>query len=182
MSDKEVTIDCTKTCKMTKAIRESAFCTKKATVADGVVKHGCKELLSNEPKELVRLLGCELWDMELYDSCLTCPLSCVNNKNPEIKRTEEERAKLNSLIEQLKPNMILYGITAEQVEKISSTYTKKAASGKEDELGREAIKIAAFANSALKSIMSGGRVDLAFLTLYARKSSALAKNFKKEKK
>ena len=173
--------DCSQTCKMTKAMRESSFCNKKSSIVDGKIFYGCREASGSEAKEIQYLLNCELWDMELYENCNTCQFYCINNKNPNILKSVEDKKRLEDLVEKLKPNMILYGVTAQQVEQISSTYTKKKADGKPDSLGTEAIKIASFANEALGSILKGRRVDLAFFSLYARRSSALAKNLKNKK-
>jgi len=174
-------IDCTKTCRMTKAMKSSSFCTKKSRIVEGKIIFGCSEAIASQPKEIVALMACDLWDMGIEESCSTCPLECINNKNPQVIKTKEERKKLARLVEQLKPNMILYGITPEQVERISSTYTKKGASGDPNDLGKEAIKIASFANEALRSILNGQRVDLAFFSLYAKRSSALTKKLKNKK-
>ena len=177
----EVFIDCTKNCRMTKAMKTSAFCTGKSRILDGQIIFGCTQALAGQPKEMVALMACDLWDMGLEESCIKCPLECINNKNPNVSKTAEERKKLAKLIEQLKPNMILYGITPEQVEKITNTYSKKESSNSANEIGKEAIKIASFANETLKSILSGHRVDLAFFTLYAKRYSILTKNLKNKK-
>jgi len=188
MSDKKAEIkivDCTKNCKMTTAMRESEFCNGKAKVVDGQVFYGCEENIRNEAKDVKQFYTCDLWNMGLEESCFTCPLECTNNKNENFFKVLEEKKKLDKVIDELKPNMLLCGVTANQVEKISSTYTKKNSDGIRDPLGAEAIKSANFANEALKMVLDGKRVDLAFYTLYARRASSrvkkMGKKFKNKK-
>lgn len=183
MSEKKVEIkivDCTKNCKMTTEMRNSKFCNGEAKIVDGQVFYGCKENIKNEPKAVKQLYSCDLWNMGLKESCFTCPLECINNKNENFAKSLEERKQLENIIEDLKPNMLLYGVTADQVQKISSTYTRRSSSGKPDPMGVEAIKAANFANEALKMILSGKRIDLAYFTLYARNTSSRINKLKKK--
>ncbi len=175
------TVDCTSFCKMTKEMRESTFCNGKARVVEGRVFYGCKEAIKQQPKEVRQFYVCDLWNMGLEDSCLTCDLACINNKNEEFGKTRREREQLDKIIKDLKPNMLVCGVTADQVQKISSTYTKKQSNGKRDPVGSEAIRAANFANEALKHILKGNRVDLAYFTLYARNASKRIKKYKKKK-
>ena len=182
MSEKKVEIkivDCTKTCKMTTEMRNSKFCNGEAKIVDGQIFYGCKENIKNEEKAVRQFYACDLWNMELKESCLTCPLECINNKSENFSKSLEEKKKLEKIIEDLRPNMLMCGVTAEQVQKISSTYTKKQSNGKTDPLGAAAIKAANFANEALKLILNGNRVDLAYFTLYAKRSSNRIRKMKK---
>jgi hypothetical protein len=183
MSDVKIKIiDCTASCKMSTEMKNSKYCTGKARIVDGRIFYGCKESISGEPLEVRQFFSCELWDAGLKESCLTCPLACVNNKNKNFAQTAEERERLEKLIKELRPNMVLCGVTADQVQSISSKYTKKNSEGKRDPLGREAISAASFANDALKLILQGKRVDLAYYSLYARKASGRIKKMKKKLK
>lgn len=164
---------------MTSEMRNSKFCNGEAQIIDGKIFYGCKENIAREPIEIKQLMACDLWDAGLKDSCKTCPLKCVNNKNPNLEKTKEERRKLERLIEELKPNMILCNVTASDVEKISRKYTEKISNGERSWAGSEAINAANFANEALKLALSGKRVDIAFLTLYAKKMSGRIKKHKK---
>jgi hypothetical protein len=175
-------ISCKETCKMTAEMQNSKFCNGKAKIVDGKIFYGCKENIAKEPVELRQLMTCELWDAGLKESCRTCSLKCVNNKNPNMEKTREEREKLEKLIEQLKPNMILHNVTADEVEKISRKYTEKNSRGERSPIGSEAIAAANFANEALKMALNGGRLDIAYLTLYAKKMSGRIKKHKKNKK
>jgi len=103
----------------------------------------------------------------------------INNKNPNMQKTKEEREKLERLIEELKPNMMLYTVSADEVEKISAKYTEKNSRGERSQSGAEAINAAHFANEALKMALKGRRVDIAYLTLYAKKMSGRIKKNKK---
>ena len=183
MSDKKAEIkivDCTKNCKMTTEMRNSKFCNGKAKVVDGRVFYGCKENIKSEPKAVKQLYSCDLWNMGLKESCFTCSLGCINNKNENFAKTLEERRQLEKVIKDLKPNMLVCGVTADQVEKISSKYTRKKSDGKRDPMGTEAIRAANFANEALKMILKGNRVDLAYFTLYARNTSNRINKLKKK--
>jgi len=164
---------------MTSEMRNSKFCNGEAKIIDGKIFYGCKENIAKEPIELKQLMACDLWDAGLKDSCKSCPLKCVNNENPNMEKTKEEREKLEKLIEQLKPNMILHNVTADEVEKISRKYTEKNSKGERSRAGSEAINAANFANEALKMALTGKRVDIAFLTLYAKKMSGRIKKHKK---
>lgn len=175
-------VDCTKNCKMTSAMKNSEFCNGKAKIVDGNVFYGCQENIKNESKEVKQFHVCDLWNMGLEESCFTCPLECTNNKNENFFKVIEEKKKLDKVIEELKPNMLLCGVTANQVQEISSTYTKKNSDGIKDPLGSEAIKYANFANEALKMVLDGKRVDLAFFTLYARRASSRVKKLGKKAK
>ena len=172
-------ISCKETCKMTSEMRNSKFCTGKSKIIDGKIFYGCKEAISKEPIEIKQLMSCEVWDAGIKESCNTCALKCVNNKNPNMQRTKAEREKLERLIEELKPNMMLYTVTADEVEKISAKYTEKNSKGERSKAGADAIAAAHVANEALKMAMKGQRVDLAYLTLYARKMSGRIKKHKK---
>lgn len=173
-------IDCKKSCKMARQIRESKFCTGQAKVVGTSIFYGCKEGLKEEPKEVRQFYACDLWNVGLEESCFSCKLECVNNKNEELKDVLAEKKELDKVIKELKPNMLLYGVTSEQVEKISSTYTSRQSDGKRNELGSEAISAASFANNALKMIMKGRRVDLAYFALYAKKKSGKIKRLSKK--
>jgi hypothetical protein len=55
MSDKKTEIkivDCTKSCKMTTAMRESDFCNGKAKIVEGRVFYGCQEAIKKEGKSV----------------------------------------------------------------------------------------------------------------------------------
>jgi len=180
MNKKLQVIDCQSSCKMTKQTREGSHCNQKAAIVDGRVFFGCNESLKLEPKEVRQFFSCDLWNMGLEESCLTCELECINNKNEKMKDTLSEKKKLDNVIERLKPNMVLYGVSAEQVTKISSKYAKRGADGSRDKMGSEAIKHANFANEALKMILKGNPIDAAFFSLYAKKASGRLKKIKKK--
>ncbi len=172
-------ISCKEKCKMTTEMQNSKFCTGKSTIIDGKIFYGCKEAIAKEPVEIKQLMSCEIWDAGVTDTCKTCPLKCVNNSNPNMEKTKKEREKLERLIEELKPNMMLYTVSADEVERISAKYTEKNSKGETSKAGAEAINAAHFANEALKMALSGKRIDTSFLTLYARKMSGRLKKHKK---
>lgn len=164
---------------MTEEMQNSKFCTGKSKIIDGKIFYGCKEAIANEPVEVKQLMSCEVWDAGIKDSCKTCSLKCVNNENPNMEKTKQERERLERLIEELKPNMMLYTVTADEVERISAKYTEKNSKGERSQAGTEAIAAAHIANEALKMALNGGRVDMAYLALYARKISGRIKKSKK---
>ena len=164
---------------MTSEMRNSEFCNGEAKVIEGKIFYGCKENIAKEPIEIRQLMACDLWDAGLKESCKQCPLKCVNNQNPNLEKTKEEREKLERLIEELKPNMMLCNVTASDVEKISRKYTEKTSRGERSRAGSEAIAAANIANKALKMALSGRNMDIAYLSLYARKMSGRIKKHKK---
>lgn len=168
-------IDCTKSCKMTRQVRNSDLCTGKARVVGSNIFYDCKESLAEKTRDQKQFFSCDLWDNGLEDSCFTCQLECSNNKNDEMAAVLAQKKELDDVIEKLKPNMVLYGVSAKQVSQISEKYTKKQSDGKRDPMGTEAIQAANFANNALKMILKGNRVDLAFFSLYAKKTSGRLK-------
>ena len=171
-------IDCTKNCKMTKELRNSRYCEGTAKIVENKIFYSCKENIKDEPKEVRQFFLCDLWNLDLKESCKTCLLECINNQNPKIKDALAEKQRLDEVIEKLKPNMILYGVSSKEVEQISKKYTEKNADGKRNEMGIEAIEAANFANDTLKAAMNGKMIDVAFFTLYARKKSAKIKKLK----
>lgn len=180
MNKKLQVINCLNSCKMTRQVRESDHCTKRASIVDGKAFFGCSESLKAESKEVRQFLSCDLWNMGLTESCFTCELECINNKNDKLKDTLAEKKKLDAVIEKLKPNMVLYGVSAKQVTDISSKYAKRGADGSRDRMGSEAIRAANFANEALKMILNGKPIDAAFFSLYAKKTSGRIKKLKKK--
>tara|TARA_A200000159_G_scaffold164928_1_gene197512 strand:- start:670 stop:1221 length:552 start_codon:yes stop_codon:yes gene_type:complete len=175
-------ISCKETCKMTLEMRNSKYCTGKASILDGKIFYGCKELIAKEPLEVKQLMSCEIWDAGVRDSCNTCSLKCVNNKNPNMKKTRLERERLERLIEELKPNMVLYSVTPDEIEKISAKYTEKNSKGEVSKAGSEAISAANIANYALKKALEGRPVDPAMLSLYIRRASSRIKKAAAAKK
>lgn len=176
------TIDCTKSCKMTRQVRNSELCTGKARVVGSKIFYDCKESLAEKAKDERQFFSCDLWDNGLEDSCFSCQLECSNNKNDEIAAVLAQKKELDDVIEKLRPNMVLYGVSAKQVSQISEKYTEKQSNGKRDPMGAEAIQAANFANSALKMILKGNRVDLAFFSLYAKKTSGRLKRIQNRRK
>ena len=185
MSDKKndiKTVDCTRSCRMTSTLRDSQYCTGEAKIINGKVFFGCQEKLKSEPKEVRAFYDCQLWNLGQHDSCYTCPLDCISNKNENMKNIKEEREQLEALIEQLRPNMMLWGVDASQIEKIRSVYSNPDIDEDKNEAGREAVNAAAIANEALQLAMSGKMVDLAFLNMFARSSSRRLSKFASKKK
>ena len=173
-------IDCTKNCKMTKELRNSKFCNGEAKIINSKIVYGCQEALKKEPKEVKQFYSCDLWDMQIKEACNTCMLQCINNNGELAEKAAKERAKLEKVIQDLKPQMMLYGISANEVERISEKYTQDTENGTNKKLGSEAINAANFANNALKAILAGKPIDLAFFSLYAKKTSRKIKSLKKK--
>ena len=119
-------IDCTKSCKMTRQVRGSDLCTGKARVVGSSIFYDCKEALAEKDRDQRQFFSCDLWDNGLEDSCFSCQLECSNNKNDKMAAVLAQKKELDDVIEKLKPNMVLYGVSAKQVSQISEKYTKKA--------------------------------------------------------
>lgn len=172
-------IDCKKTCKMTKIMRNSKYCNGKARIDDGNIIYGCKENIENESKELIQLYECNLIDMEIKDSCKTCKLSCVNNENEDFKKRAREQEKLDELVDKLGANINMFGINPKQSFEISDIYNSDTEEGK---VGREAIKIAVDVQGLLERISNGGMIDISFVNAYSKHASKKITNLAKKKK
>jgi len=172
-------IDCRKTCKMTKIMRDSKYCNGKARVDDGKIIYGCKENIESESKDLIQLHECNLIDMNIKDSCKTCKLSCVNNENEEFKKRARDKEKLDQIVDKLGANMNMFGINPKQSFEISDIYNSDTEEG---EVGREAIKIAGDVQGLLEMISSGKLIDISFVNAYSKHASKKIKNLAKKKK
>jgi len=178
--DEPKPFDCTEYCKMTSTIRESEYCTKKSEIRNGKIFFGCMEKLRQESEPVQQYYKCLLWDMGMEDSCNTCLLKCVNNKNKKMEKSLKKKQELDKLIKKLEPNMILYGITSDEVQKISDRYANSQ-SGDDSELGAEAIAAANIAQKTLAMAFSGKPVDIAYFGLYAEQSSKSIKKIMRKK-
>tara|TARA_X000000950_G_C13920884_1_gene663301 strand:+ start:16009 stop:16578 length:570 start_codon:yes stop_codon:yes gene_type:complete len=172
-------IDCRKTCKMTKIMRDSKYCNGRARVDDGKIIYGCKENIESESKDLIQLHECNLIDMNIKDSCKTCKLSCVNNENEEFKKRARDKEKLDQIVDKLGANMNMFGINPKQSFEISDIYNSDTEEG---EVGREAIKIAGDVQGLLEMISSGKLIDISFVNAYSKHASKKIKNLAKKKK
>ena len=110
VKDRKV-IDCSKTCRMTSTLRDSEYCSKEAKVIDGKLSFGCQEALNKEPMSIRYLYECNYWDMDMRDSCNTCPLECVENKNKDMKELKRQADKINRISQTLAPGMGMAGIS-----------------------------------------------------------------------
>jgi hypothetical protein len=160
---------------MTSEMRNSKYCNEEARIVDGDIFYGCSEAIKSEPESEKLFFACSLWDMGLKDSCNSCRLACKNNDNKEFKKIAAQKKELRVLIEDLRPNMMLYGISANQVEKISNVYTKKGADGEVDQIGAEGIRIANNANKLLRMAMDGKMVNPSFVGAYSKYSQGRLK-------
>ena len=97
-----------------------------------------------------------------------------------MKEAEDKKRELDKLIKKLEPNMVLYGITSNEVEKISQKYADSQAEGNRD-LGEEAIAAANIAQKTLSLALSGKPIDLAYFGLYAEQSSKKIRKMVREK-
>jgi len=165
-------IDCTKNCKKTKEMRFSKFCGQTAELVDGKIIYSCDIAYASESETVKNLLDCQLWDNDLKDSCNTCPLRCINNKNPELMISVKASMELKALLDSLKGSMVLYGVDQKTIESISSDYKKN-----KDTNTKNAIDAAKLSNESIKLIQKGKHVDIAYLSIA---SSILLKKIKKK--
>lgn len=164
--------DCTKNCKMTKEMRSSSYCDGFAEVIDGNVVFSCQRnmLKASEPEQ--NFLKCNLWDNQILEACKTCELKCKKNSNPKLQISLEESRELKSLIEGLRPSMVLYGVNDKTIEKISKEYKKN-----KDERVKFALEAAKLSSNSMKLMQKGKPIDIAYLSIV---SSRLLKKIKKE--
>jgi hypothetical protein len=155
-------IDCTKTCRMTTQLRESRFCTKTARVYDDKIVFGCVKILKNVPAEITNHYSCNYWNMEMYDACNTCSLSCMKNDNLNLKKIQEQRGRLKKLMENAAPAMAGFGMTSQKAVDISKSFNQIENDKSGKVYSETAIKAAEFASHILNSALDGKAVDLAY--------------------
>lgn len=165
-SKKEV--DCTKSCRMTRQLRESEFCTGTAEVVGERIAFGCQKKLLEAPKNISNHYSCNLWNMEVYDACNICEIECVKNKNDQMDEIRRQRVKINKLKQTMNPLISNYGIG--NMEDVSKKYQKAMSDLENTDLeniyGREVIKTAEFASGVLNAAFSGKQIDLVYFKDY----------------
>ena len=164
MGKESKTIDCSKTCRMTSTLRDSEYCSKKAELVDDKLVFGCQTALSMEPKSIRYLYECDYWAMNMKDSCKTCPLECVENKNAGLSELKKQAEKINRISETLGPGMGMAGISGNDIQNISDIYSKEKA----DPIVKQALDIADFTSFIFNSAMNGKMIDPVFMQEYAR--------------
>jgi|10_taG_2_1085330.scaffolds.fasta_scaffold142005_2 hypothetical protein len=166
MAKKHREIDCTQTCRMTRQIRESQLCSGKAKVVNGNIIFGCQERLSISPIELKNYYKCNYWNMEIFDACLSCPLSCPKNESTNLDHVSEQRAKIKKIMEDINPLIATFGMSPRQAEEISKKY-KQIESDKTDKVYSDAaIEAAEFAKVVMEGVTSGKNIDINFFKAY----------------
>ena len=141
---------------MTKAVRESGFCIGESYFEKGKVIWGCQKGLEEISKTQRTWMECETWDAEVFEACESCPLICDKNKRKKTQRKEIEAA-----LSQIKVTAAGFGISAEQIERISEAYSNVNSVDKEQ---LDALKSAKIANDAIQSISNGKVVDISALS------------------
>ncbi len=162
-SEKNI-IDCSKTCRMTSTVRDSDYCTSRAEIVNGKLLFGCQELLKDEPRSIQNLYECNYWAMDMKESCKTCPLDCVENKNKDIIQLKKQAEKIDRISKTLAPGMGMAGISGSDIQGISDIYSKEKA----DPIVKQALDIADFTSFIFNSAMSGKIIDPVFMQEYAR--------------
>ena len=157
-------IDCTKNCKMTKEMRSSHHCGGWAEIKEGKINYSCQSSLSIASELEKNFLSCQIYDNELFESCKICELKCKKNENKNIKVSEKEMQDLKILIDELRPSMVMYGVSEKTIDKISKEYRSN-----KDSNVKNALNAAKISNEALKLIQKGKPIDLAYLTIISSK-------------
>ena len=164
MGKEKKIVDCSKTCRMTSTMRDSKYCSKEAELIDGKLFFGCQKSLSQEPRSIQYLYECDYWAMDMKESCNTCPLECVENKNKELSQLKTQAEKINRISKTLGPGMGMAGISGSDIQNISDVYSKEKA----DPIVKQALDIADFTSHIFNSAMSGKMIDPVFMQEYAR--------------
>ena len=151
---------------MTRQLRESKLCTGKAKIINGNIVFGCQSKLSISPTELKNYYKCNYWDMELFDACSSCGLSCPKNKSENLQNVGEQREKIKTLMEDMNPLVASFGMSPRQAEEISRKF-KQIEGSKTDEVYSDvAIEAAEFAKTVLEGVTSGKNIDVNFFKAY----------------
>jgi len=151
--------DCTKNCKMTRAVRESGFCIGKSYFDGTKITFGCQSSIQNLAKEEKEWMECKTWDAELFSACNSCPLFC--SKNPNKKQKEEKRKKIAAALSEIKVTAAGFGLSVEQIEKLSETYSSNSDMSDEQ---ISALQSAKAANEIIALASSGKYVDISAVT------------------
>ena len=152
---------------MTKALRDSKFCTGKAKFTSEGISFGCQNELSSASEEDRNFLTCVFWDMSLDEKCVTCPLKCDKNKNQNLKQKQIEIKELNKILS----SMNNFGITAEYAHSVVDKHKKSGG------MNPEALKALGLSNAILNKGMSGQMYDISHFQYIMRD---VIKNLKKK--
>jgi len=174
-------IDCSKNCRMTKELRNSSFCNKEAKLIDGKLSYGCHENMSSLSAEEKQLYDCDTWDMGIMEACNTCPLACINNKNPKMAVVKKQKEKIESIVGSINPSIPTFGIDAGTIEQISKTYAESNDEAMMD-YGEEALESAKLAQQFFSSAMKGRHVDLAFFKRASKDRADRLRRLEKRRK
>ena len=148
---------------MTSTLKDSKYCSKEAELIGGKLAFGCLTALKKEPMAIQYLYECDYWAMDMKDSCKTCPLECVENKNKDMKELKKQADKINRISKTLAPGMGMAGISGSDLQNISDVYSKEKA----DPIVKQALDIADFTSFIFNSAMSGKMIDPVFMKEYA---------------
>lgn len=143
-------IECKNNCRMTKALRESKYCTGKAKITDEGIVFGCQNELKAAAQEERNLLTCIYDDMGIEEKCFTCPLKCKNNKNKNMETREIEAKELNKILS----SMNTFGVNADYAYDIVDKHKKSGT------MDIETLKALGFSNNLLSKGMSGSSYDI----------------------
>lgn len=143
-------VDCTKSCKMTKLLKESKYCTGTAEVEAGEIVFGCKKEIVNAPDNEKNYLTCIFIDMGIQEQCYKCPLACPKNKNEEFSKIQKQNDRIDSILKTINN----FGVTAAHANKISKLHKDK------NSMSEDVLSALSFSNNLLNKGMRGKGYDI----------------------
>ena len=155
--------NCEESCRMTRQLRGSEFCTKESFVEGSDIKYGCLEELSKQPVEIRNHYKCDSWNLKIYDLCKVCGLDCIKNENEDLEAIREHKEKLKRLMTKVNPSMMGMPVNPMQAEQISKKFSEiHNMDSSESAFTEDAMHAAEFASDILSAVMSGKIIDLCY--------------------
>lgn len=153
--------DCSQSCKKTKQLRASTHCNQKYEIIDGKVLFGCDKSLKGSTREQYNYNTCDFWNMDISEACISCPLSCHENKNPIVKKTKDASESISNLLNSLGPMLGVSGIDPISLKKANDIMSSHNINTNNSAEIEPIINLTNYAKNVLNSIMSGNAVDIA---------------------
>ena len=168
--------DCTKSCKKTKQLKESQYCTGQYKIIDGKILYGCDELLKVKEQKDINFFTCNFYDLDLVDNCKTCQLYCKDNKNPNTRKAEDAIKNISGILNSLGPLASFAGMDQSEIKKAADQLNSGQINTNTSTEIEETIRLTNYAKNILNSVMSGSSVDI---VEFRRIKEEIEKKYKK---
>jgi len=153
-------LSCKNSCKKTKQLRESSFCTQTFENISGKIIFGCEKELQKSDLKSQNFLTCHFYDMDIKENCKICPLSCKENSNPKVKKTEDAMKSVSSILGSLGPMAEMTGMDPGVIKKAFNAIDQSQINTNTSSEIEEVVKLTNYARNVLSSVISGKSVDI----------------------